>query len=227
MDTTTINPMRRTVRMTAEVERLYRDSIARHPPETVALLGGRLDDPFLISEFRFLPPRRLAHGGYDASRVHVNVDHELMNWVDDTEWRPAGKDMVGIWHSQPGGLDRPSRGDAATNEGDEAFFAACLANDDSPGRAWRYFLAPITTFDASCGDLVHGWLMERGRRRAERCDVMVVPRSRDEVAEETTGLWGRPSGSLAMADGDRRRRRRFMRWRGSVIEIGTAKERAP
>jgi hypothetical protein len=195
------------IRFTGEAMRLYRDSIAMHPPETVALLGGRLDDPFLITEFKFLPPRRHARGGFDASSVHVNVDHELMNWIIDNEWKPAGKYMLGMAHSHPGDLDRPSRGDPASNEGDEVFFKSCLDHDDSPRRNWRYFLAPITTFDARGRDTIHGWVMRRGRPRAERCDVVVE----EDVRCCSRIAWKRPG------HGDPRGTQAPVRWRGAWL----------
>jgi hypothetical protein len=162
------------IRITPEVYRQYRDSIALNPPETFALLGGHLDDPFLVTEFRFCPPQRTTNGSYDASSVHINVDHELMNYIIDFEWKPAGKYCLGIWHSHPGNSTQPSVGDDASNTGDIAFFSSCLDNDDSPDRAWRYFLAPITTF-ADDRDQVHGWVLRRGSRTPERCHVIVDP----------------------------------------------------
>lgn len=162
------------IRITTEVYRLYEDSVAHHAPETFALLGGHLDDPFLISEFRFCPPQRTTGGRYDASSVHINVDHELMNFIIDHEWKPAGKYCLGIWHSHPGQSTQPSVGDDATNTGDIAFFTSCLENDDSPDRNWRYFLAPITTF-VDDRDQVHGWVLRRGSRKPEPCHVIVDP----------------------------------------------------
>ena len=162
------------IRLTPDVYRLYQESIALNPPETFALLGGYLADPFLVTEFRFCPPQRTNGGGYDASAVHINVDHDHMNFIIDYEWKPAGKYCLGIWHSHPGQATRPSVGDDATNTGDIAFFTSCLNHDDSPDRAWRYFLAPITTF-ANDRDQVHGWVLPRGSRTPERCHVVVDP----------------------------------------------------
>ena len=62
----------------------------------------------------------------------------------------------------------------STSPGDVAFFTSCLDNDDSPDRAWRYFLAPITIFNDG-HDQVHGWVLRRGSRTPERCAVVIDP----------------------------------------------------
>jgi hypothetical protein len=163
------------IRITAEVLRLYHETIPLHPPETFAILGGRLEDPFLVTDFRFCPPRRNGNGDLDASSVHINVDHDLMNFIVDEEWKPAGKYMLGVWHSHPPGVTAPSHGDPTTNTGDIAFFTSCLQHDDSSDRAWRFFLAPITTFDADGADRIHGWVLKRGSQHARPCPVVLDP----------------------------------------------------
>jgi proteasome lid subunit RPN8/RPN11 len=146
------------VRFAASVMQAYRETIARQPPETFALLGARLDDPFTITDFRFCPPRK-TNGKYDRSRAHVNVDPDYMNFVVDEEFKPAGKYMAGIWHSHPGGSRSPSIGDESSNEGDMVFFRSCLRNDDSPDRNWKYFIAPITTFAVDGSDNIDVWVV--------------------------------------------------------------------
>ena len=164
-----------TIRLTPEVFCCYRETIALHAPETFALLGGRLDDPFLVDRFRFVPPGRTGNGELDSSAVHINVDADLLNWIIDHEWKPSGRYLVGIWHSHPNGTTRLSTGDAASNTGDIAFFTSCLENDDSPERNWRYLLAPLTTFRADGSDEVHGWVLKRGERTPRRARVIVDP----------------------------------------------------
>lgn len=163
------------IRITPEVYRHYLETIALHPPETFAILGGRLDDPFLVTDIRFCPPRRTPNGDYDASSVHINIDHDFMNFVVDQEWKPCGKYMLGVWHSHPNGTTRPSTGDPASNTGDIVFFTSCLEHDDSPDKNWRYFLAPITTFNASGDDHIHGWILKRGSSSPKRCHVIIDP----------------------------------------------------
>ncbi|MDO8632599.1 MAG: Mov34/MPN/PAD-1 family protein [Phycisphaerales bacterium] len=165
----------RPIRITPEVNRHYLETVALHAPETFAILGGFLDDPYLVTDFRFCPPRRTASGEFDASGEHINLDHDFMNFVVDKEWKPAGKYLVGIWHSHPSGVIRPSRGDPASNTGDIVFFTSCLNNDDSPDRSWRYFLAPITTFGADGSDQIHGWVLDRGSTTPRPCHVIIDP----------------------------------------------------
>lgn len=160
------------IRMTPAVFTAYKETIAKQPPETFALLGGKLDD-YLITDFRFCPPARTALGRRDASRSHVNIDADFLNWIVDREWKPNGRYMLGVWHSHPGNVTRPSLGDPLTNQGDIAFFSACLANDDSPDRNWHTFLAPITTFDDSGHDTIHGWTLRRGDDVARSCPIAI------------------------------------------------------
>jgi len=147
------------VRFTDRVMRDIIATIGAHPPETFGLLGGRLDDPFLVTDFRFCPPRRGRDGRFDRSGGHVNVDAEYMNFVIDEEWRPNGKYMLGIIHSHPYGCRQLSSGSEATNEGDLVFFRNCLLHDDSPGRNWRYAIAPIMTFDGTATPLIDVWVV--------------------------------------------------------------------
>ena len=173
---------KKVITMTPEVYRLYRESVGSQKPETFALLGGKLDNPFHISEFRCCPPRKNRHGRYDAGPSHVNVDHEYMNWVIDNIWVPNEKYMLGIWHSHPAGCISPSYGDRGRNEGDVVFFSACLNADDSPDRNWKFFLAPITTFDNKGKDLIHGWFLPKGSDRPVKAEVR-IPRSEISLQE--------------------------------------------
>ncbi len=155
-------PSERVIYLTQQVYQNYKESICQYPPETFALLGGRLDQPFTITDFRFCPPRKNKYGRYDHSATHVNVDHEYMNWVIDQEWRPNGKYILGIWHSHPAAVTSPSYGSPGSNEGDVVFFSSCMEHDDSPNRNWNTFIAPITTFDRNGNDLIHGWTLDKG-----------------------------------------------------------------
>lgn len=164
------------VRFAASVMQAYRETIARQPPETFALLGARLDDPFTITDFRFCPPRK-TNGKYDRSRAHVNVDPDYMNFVVDEEFKPAGKYMAGIWHSHPGGSRSPSIGDESSNEGDMVFFRSCLRNDDSPDRNWKYFIAPITTFAVDGLDNIDVWVVTLDAAEPVRATYSIEPAS--------------------------------------------------
>ncbi|MBL4806478.1 MAG: hypothetical protein JKY31_04225, partial [Rhodobacteraceae bacterium] len=91
------------IRLTPRVYHDYRKSIAQHAPETAAILGGRLDKPNLITEFRFCPPEK-RNGAYQSSSTYVSVDADLMNWIILNEWQPNGLYVLGFWHSHPRGV---------------------------------------------------------------------------------------------------------------------------
>src|SRR5437588_12290136 len=94
--------MSHTIRMTPQVLKQYKESIASNEPETFALLGGSIiDDPFLISHFYFLPPKTDAAGGYVASGSYVYPDHEMLNYIIDRVLVRNGHYMIGLWHSHP------------------------------------------------------------------------------------------------------------------------------
>ncbi len=159
------NPARPVITLAPEVARLYRESIAANPPETVALLGGRLDAPYHVTDFFFLPPRHDGRG-FVSGAAHVQPDHHALNYLIDRVLVPAGKYMLGLWHSHPGDHRAPSGPDLA-------YCGAILRNDDSPGRAWRSFLAPITTFDPDGRDRVSGWVLHRGANGFAPADIQL------------------------------------------------------
>ena len=105
-----VRPQRRAIRVTAEAFAIYKQTIAKHPPETCALLGGRLDDPFRITDLRFCPPQRRVRGGYDVSATHLNIDADYMNFVIDQEWRPNGRDAAALRCDHRGGCALADRG---------------------------------------------------------------------------------------------------------------------
>ena len=162
------------VKITSSAMRTYRETIARQPPETFALLGGRLEDPFTITDVRYCPPRK-TNGKYDRSGAHVNVDDEYMNFVVDEEFKPTGKYMVGIWHSHPGSSRSLSVGDESRNEGDMVFFRNCLHNDDSHDQNWKYFIAPITTFSADGLDIIDVWVVTLDTAVATQAKLSIIP----------------------------------------------------
>lgn len=149
------------------------DTIGRHPPERFGILGGSLDTPFRITDFRYCPPRRRHDGRYDHGTAHVNVDADFMNFVIDEEWRPNGKYLVGIVHSHPGSVHLSS-GDEARNEGDLVFFKNCLRHDDSPDRNWKYLIAPIVTFNAAGTVNIHVWIVTLEDPRPQPATLTVI-----------------------------------------------------
>jgi proteasome lid subunit RPN8/RPN11 len=166
---------RRVIQFTPAAFDSYKQTVAKHPPETCGILGGSLDDPFRVTDFIFAPPLRRPDGGFDASSSHLSIDHEFINWAVDFQLAPNNKYILGILHSHPGNYTSLSPGDRFANIGDIAFFTSCLENDDSPKRNWHYFLAPITTFRADGTDIITGWLLKRGSPLPLRCDVIAEP----------------------------------------------------
>ncbi len=181
--------------LSAEVHRQYQATVGRLPPETFAMLGGTFDDPYRVTAFRFMPPR-FDDGRLDASSAHINVDANALNYIIDHEWRPSGIELLGFLHSHPNGSAQPSTGDYDSNEGDVAFFSACLANDDSPGRRWNTCLCPIVTFadDASAGaPQIHGWALPRRASKPIRTSIIVE----DETMRTTDSTVPTPEAMLA------------------------------
>jgi hypothetical protein len=149
-----------TIRVTPSVYQAYKESIAANRPETFALLGGSLDEPMLITDFHFMPPMRDAHGRFVASGAFVYPDHEQLNYVIDNVLVKKGHYMLGLWHSHPGTMNVPSAGDLD-------YCSRIIANDDSAGRRWNHFLAPITTFDQNGRDTVTAWVLPKAGQRFE------------------------------------------------------------
>jgi Prokaryotic homologs of the JAB domain len=171
--------VRHTVRITPAAFQAYKESIAVNPPETFALIGGSLDDPMLITDFHFMAPRRDEQGRFVVSGAFVYPDHEQVNYIIDNVLVKKGHYILGLWHSHPGGMNSPSAPDLD-------FCGRIIGNDDSEGRRWNYFLAPITTFNESGQDMVTAWVLPKGGERFEpaRYSVEAVP----AVAPDRTGL---------------------------------------
>lgn len=166
------SPTFQAITLTADVYRAYAATVAALPPETYGMLGGSLDEPFRVTHFKFMPPRFVGSAA-DASRVHINIDADAVNYIVDFEWRPQGVEFLGLLHSHPPGMTQPSRGDPETREGDIAFFSACLDADDTPGRRWQHCLCPISTQAADGTGQLHGWVLERGHDQAISVPVII------------------------------------------------------
>jgi proteasome lid subunit RPN8/RPN11 len=156
----------------------YRRTIARHHPETCALLGGRLAHPTHIEVVRFCPPQR-TNGRYDASSTHISVDTDFMNWTVLHEWEPNGLYSLGVWHSHPGYATAPTG-----MGGDQEFFTRCLQSRPSIEAGWDHFLAPITTFDAAGRDHIHPWTYHRGALACTPASLHIVHDGEQYTPEE-------------------------------------------
>ena len=184
--------MNNIIAMTQSVYRDYKCTIAKHEPETIALLGGRLDKPNLITDFRFCPPRKV-NGKYDSSSASVFPDSDLMNWVILNEWMPNGKYMLGFWHSHPGNITAPSG-----MNGDLGAWNDCLSTDHAIKNGWSTALAPITTFDKNNDDTVHGWTYERGATSAKPAEIKIIEDEKTiiNVPDETASISETPIKDL-------------------------------
>lgn len=176
------------VEITESAFRGIMDTIGRHAPERFGILGGSLDNPFRITDFRYCPPRRSHDGRYDHGIAHVNVDAAYMNFVIDEEWRPNGKYLIGIIHSHPGSMQTLSSGDEARNEGDLVFFKNCLRHDDSPDQNWRYLIAPIVTFNSVGMPDVHVWIVTLDDPRPHLAKLVVLPNDSEQSQAGTPDL---------------------------------------
>ena len=158
---------KKAVRITAAAWQLYKDSIAKNPPETFALLGGDLSDGLTITDFFFLPPMTGKDGRFVANGSYVYPDHNQLNYMIDNVLVRNGRYMLGLWHSHPGGSTSPSLQDLK-------FCQQFSQNDDSQGRNWNTFIAPITTFDHLGNDQIHLWTLSKGENefRAAKFEVI-------------------------------------------------------
>lgn len=169
------------------------DTVGSHPPETVGMFGGDLNQPNRILKFRFCPPNRKTDGSYDRSRGHINVDAEYMNFVIDEEWKPKGLYLLGMAHSHPTGITSLSYGDEARNEGDVVFFKNCLQHDDSPGRKWKTCFAPIITFGKGGEPQVHWYAVTLDDPDPIRVIAHVIPDPKRSGETEISSFIAKPA----------------------------------
>jgi hypothetical protein len=140
------------------VWKLYDMSVRRRMPETYAILGGRLDDPFRVTDFRPMAPTQDRNGRENASASHVQINKHYIDHYLNNELIPAGKYMLGAWHSHPGQLKTLSRGRPGSGDGDIASMKGTLERARELGIPWHYFLAPLTTFNVDhSADEITGW----------------------------------------------------------------------
>ncbi|MBS4083722.1 MAG: Mov34/MPN/PAD-1 family protein [Rhizobiales bacterium] len=154
-----------TIRITPEAYQAYKQSIAVNPPETFALLGGSLDDPMLITDFFFLPPKS-DDRGLVVSGMYVYPCHHQLNYMIDNVLLRKKNYMLGLWHSHPGSMNMPSGPDLD-------YCSRIIANDDSDGLRWNHFLAPITTFNANGQDTVTAWVLPKNGNGFEQAGFAI------------------------------------------------------
>lgn len=108
-----------------------------YPHEVVALLLGSFESADDIAITQFVPVANQAH---DASR-HFIMDPQ--GWLTaDAQAQSLGLEIVGMVHSHPDALPRPSHTDAASADILGTRFAYLIASVDADRqvemRAWRW-----------------------------------------------------------------------------------------
>lgn len=166
------------IRISPRVYSDYKKTIAKHPPETAAILGGRLETPNFITEFKFCPPQK-KDGVYESSGSHVSIDADLMNWIILNEWQANGIYVLGFWHSHPAGVTSPSG-----LGGDIGFFQNCLQSEDAKNMGWKRVIAPITTFDSNDQDTIHSWVYDCGKKSPTQIPLVVHHQGQDYFPSE-------------------------------------------
>ena len=204
----------------------YKGTIGKHEPETVALLGGRLDQPNRITKYKFCPPGKV-NGQRVSNSAMVMCDPEYMNWVIVNEWIPQGLYCLGLWHSHPGSISSPSgRG------GDLGAFEEFLCTDAARKAGWDKVIAPITTFDRDGEDTIHGWTYRRGAQRAAPAPIVIdvngtyhEPKEFERLLNNYDPAGVAPTGSSDGEDPDSPRIQRTFEAEELIIRLSRAHTR--
>lgn len=175
-----------TITITPEVHRLYKMSIGRRPPETYAVLAGRLEDPFHVTDFRPMPPMLGTDGRANASTTHIQLNAPFIEHYLNNELIPAGKYLLGIWHSHPGQVRELSRGRPGSGDGDIPSMKGSLERAAQLGRPWKHFLGPITTFRRDGTDDITGWIVTLADGEPIPARVVVKDEAAVDLANNNT-----------------------------------------
>lgn len=160
------------IRFSPWATRQFHATVARHPPETIAVLACDLAMPNRVVDLRFVPPAKRIDGSDDAAGSHVAPDMAWVNWNIVNEWVPSGLTIAGFIHSHPAGCIRLSGGEPGSNYGDIPSILNDLAIAPGAGLVWPYALMPIVTFDDDGQPSVTGWIVEPGNPDPHRVEVV-------------------------------------------------------
>lgn len=133
-------------------------SVGRLPPEHYAILAGRLDDPFYVTEFQPMPPLLDERGRGRASGAAVTLNAPFIEYYLNTSLLPFGLYPLGVMHSHPSGCTRLSGGVAGSGQGDVPSMRSQLENAARIGKPWHNYLAPIVT-EPGENPIVTGWVI--------------------------------------------------------------------
>ncbi|MDV4159322.1 hypothetical protein [Rhizobium brockwellii] len=121
-------------------------SVGAFDPEHYAILGGRLDDPFYVTDFMPMPPLLDSGGNYRSSSAAVTLNGPFIEYYLNTCLLPFGKYFLGVMHSHPGGMNSLSGGTPGSGHGDIPSMRAHLEAAARYGEPWHNFIAPIVNY---------------------------------------------------------------------------------
>ncbi len=144
-------------------------SVGRLEPEHYAILAGRLDDPFRVTDIRPLPPAADAQGRARAHNAAVTLNGSFIEYYLNTELLPFGKYLLGAIHSHPGNYASLS-GSARDGEGDIPTMRRHLENAKACGKPWENYLAPIVTLPGE-NPTITGWIVRFDQDQPIRVEI--------------------------------------------------------
>jgi hypothetical protein len=146
------------IRMAPGLKALMAASVGRLPPEHYALLAGRLDDPFTVTDLIPMPPLVDEHGNYRQSSGSVTLNGPFIEYILNTQLIPFDKYLLGVMHSHPGSMTTLSSGREGSGQGDMPSIREHLEAAARNGRPWKNYLAPIVT-NPGPSPTVTGWVV--------------------------------------------------------------------
>ncbi len=162
-----------TITFAPDAHDMLMKTVGAHPPETYAVLAGRLDAPLHVTDVRPMPPMMDARGRVNAGGGHVQLNAPFVQHYANVELHPYGKTVLGICHSHPGSMKVLSRGRPGSGDGDIASIRGTLERGRDLVSGWTQFLAPIITFDEGIPE-VTGWIVSLDVPEPIAADVLVT-----------------------------------------------------
>ncbi|MEQ8694289.1 MAG: hypothetical protein RIC85_03055 [Gammaproteobacteria bacterium] len=177
----------------------YKTTVAKHPPETGAMLIGSLRAPNRVTAVRLLLPTALPDGSYKVGSTFFGFDRSYADFVINYELEPNGLSLLGFLHSHPAGCTRLSGGARGSVHGDIAAFTAILDLPAAQEMGIAQLLTPITTFNPDGSDQIHGWILRRGSSEPEPAEIIIEDRT-DRPEALSAGQAQHTDAALKAAD---------------------------
>lgn len=146
-------------------------SVGALAPEHYAVLGGRLDDPFHVTDFMPMPPLMNQDGSHQSSTTAVTLNGPFIEYFLNTSLLPFGKYILGVMHSHPGNMNRLSNGAAGSGQGDIPSMRGHLEAAARFGEPWHNFIAPIVT-NPGPSPHVDTWIVRLDTPDPIRCETV-------------------------------------------------------